>query len=107
MSRIIAVLIVIACIVLAVSNPGEEAHKKVVYNKLSGTVGMKGFLGEIAGDLMGNLDMVPLTYNNYFLFSTMRFRDDVVSVGFLKQVRATNWEAKAKDSEPFGVSIGN
>lgn len=51
-----------------------------------GGAGAEGLLGEIAGDVLGNLDVLPLKYNNYFLFSTMTFRDDVVSVGLLTKV---------------------
>ena len=105
MTRIVAVLIVVACTVLAVTNPGEEAHKDVVYNKLSGKVGMKGFLGEVAGNVLGNLNVIPLRYNNYFLFSTMTFRGDVVSVGFLKQVRATDWEGAAEAVNVFDSKV--
>jgi len=92
MSRMGLLLVVIACIALAVTNPGEKAHKKVVYDKVANKVGMEGFLGEIAGKALGDLDVVPLTYNNYLLFSTMAFRDDTVSIGCLTRVWETNWE---------------
>ena len=97
MARIICLLIVIACIMLAVTNPGESAHKEIVYNRLSNEVGMQGLLGEFAGGVLGNLDMLPMKYNNYFLFSTMTFRDELVSIGCFRCVKATDWDAAAED----------
>ena len=95
--KITSFLIIVACIALAVTNPGEEAHKHAVYNKLSSEVGVQGFLGEIAGGAMESLDPLPLKYNNYVLFSTMTFTDDLVSVGLFRYVQTTNWDASADD----------
>jgi hypothetical protein len=94
MSKIIAALIVVVCVALAFTNPGEKAHKDVVYQKLSGEAGMSGFLGEVAGDVMGNANLLQLRYKNYFFFSTMTFREDVVSFGLLNYVQTTDWDAK-------------
>ena len=41
MSKIMAALVVVACAALAFTNPGENAHKDVVYQKLSGEAGMR------------------------------------------------------------------
>ena len=90
--RIGLLLVIVACIALGVTNPGEDAHKRVVYDQVVDKVGMEGVLGEIAGEALGNLDVVPLRYNNYLLFSTTAFRDDTVSVGLLTRVWATNWQ---------------
>jgi len=90
--RVGLLLVVIACIALGVTNPGEDAHKRLVYDRLANKVGMEGVLGEIAGEALGNLDVVPLRYNNYVLFSTTAFRDDTVSVGLLTRVWATGRE---------------
>jgi hypothetical protein len=97
MAKIICLLIVIACIMLAVTNPGETAHKEIVYNRLSNEVGMQGLIGEFAGGMLGNLNMLPMKYNNYFLFSTMTFRDELVSIGCFRYVRATDWDASAEN----------
>jgi hypothetical protein len=89
MFRVGLLLIIIVCIFLAVTNPGAEAHKQVLVEKLSAQAGMSGFLGELAGDLLGDVDVTPLRYNNYVLFSTMTFRDDTVSLGLLTKVWPT------------------
>jgi len=88
MFRIGLLLIVVACIALAVTNPGEEAHKEVVYQAMSRHIGAEGFLGDLAGDALGSLDVVPLTYHNYLLFSTVTYRQDTLSVGALTKVWA-------------------
>jgi hypothetical protein len=94
MKKLIGLLIVIGCVALLFTNPGEEAHKDVVYKKLSSEAGVGGFLGDVAGSLMENVDVVPFEYKDYFLFSTMTFRDDIVSVGLLNYVQTTDWDAK-------------
>ena len=104
MVRILSVLIVVACIVLAITNPGEEAHKKAVYDKVPGEVGVPGFLGEVAGNVLENLDVVPLKYNNYFLFSTVTFREEIVSVGLLQHVHATDWSDSEEKTKLLEVS---
>ncbi len=96
MYRIGLLLIVVACIALGATNPGEESHKRVVYNKVPKEAGMEGFLAGVTSDLLGNLDVVPLKYNNYILFSTVTFRDDIVSIGLLTEVWATDWSGREK-----------
>jgi hypothetical protein len=88
MFRFGLLLIVVACIALAVTNPGAEDHKEVVYQTLSQKMGAEGFLGEMAGSALGSLDVVPLQYHNYLLFSTVTYRDDTLSVGALTNVWA-------------------
>jgi len=85
-------LIIIACIALAVTNPNEESHKEVIYEKVSNKAGMEGFLGKAAGALLGEVDAAPLKYNNYFLFSTTTFGDDTLSVGAMTKV----WPKKSE-----------
>ena len=97
MARVVSVLIVIACIVLAFTNPGEQVHKRAVYDKLPNELGMNGFLGAIAGSMMGDFDVMPLSYHNYLLFSTMTFEDDILSVGILGYVGTTDWDSKKSD----------
>ena len=92
MFRLGLLLIVVACIALAVTNPGEDAHKKLVGKTLSNKAGMEGFWGDMAGDVLGHFDVVPVEYNNYILFSTTTFRDDTTSVGLLTSVWSTDWK---------------
>jgi hypothetical protein len=96
MKKLLGLLIVIGCVALVFTNPGEQAHKDVVYKKLSGEAGMSGFLGDIAGNVMENFDFVPFEYKNYLFFSTMTFRGDIVSVGIFNHVQTTDWDAKRK-----------
>ena len=92
MAKLGVLLVIVGCVVLAFTNPGAEAHKTAVYGKLSDQVGMTGLGGDLVGNALGNLDVIPLKYNNYLLFSTMTFRDDIASVGLFNYVRATKKE---------------
>ena len=92
MFRMGLLLVIIACIALAITNPGEETHRKAVYNQVSSKAGMEGFAGKAAGALLSDLGVVPLKYNNYIMFSTMTFGEDTLSVGLLTKVWPTNWD---------------
>ncbi len=89
MFRLGLLLILAACIVLAVTNPGMDDHKQVVYRNLPSHAGAEGFVAELAGRMLGTLDPLPIRYHNYYLFSTTTFRDDTTSVGLLTRVWAT------------------
>ena len=43
-------------------------------------------LGKIAVDLLGKTDVLPLTYNNYFVYSTTMLNGEVKSVGAFSKV---------------------
>ena len=90
MFRLGLLLIIVACIVMAVTNPGVEDHKKVVYGNLPNQAGAEGMVAEIAGRVLGNLHPLPITYHNYYLFSTTTFRNDTASVGLLTRVWPTD-----------------
>jgi len=92
MFRIAPILLLAAGISLAVTNPGVDAHKEAVYNRISNNAGLGGTLGEIAGGMLSNLDALPLEYHNYLLFSTTTYRDEPLSVGFFNHIRLTDWE---------------
>jgi len=92
MFRIGTLLLVAVAIGAASTNPGEEDHKKVVCDKMSAGAGMEGLMGKVAGSLIGDLDLVPIKYHNYGVFSTTTVRDKTTSVGFLRIVRATDWD---------------
>ena len=77
---------------LATTNPGEEAHKTVIYDMVSNKAGAEGLVGKAAGSVLSDLDVVPFKYKNYILFSTVTFGGDAVSVGFLTKVWPTNWD---------------
>ncbi|MDZ7619072.1 MAG: hypothetical protein U1E05_18850 [Patescibacteria group bacterium] len=90
MFRMGLLLIIVGCIVAAVTNPNLDDHKKVVYQNLPNQAGAEGLVAEIAGRVLGNVDPLPLSYHSYFLFSTTKFRDETMSVGLLTRV----WPAK-------------
>ncbi len=94
MFRVGILLILAGAIALAFTNPGKAAHEKVVCDKMPNHAGMDGLMGRIAGSVLGELDVVPLEYHNYVLFSTTTLKDKTVSIGFLQSVRATNWESE-------------
>jgi len=43
-------------------------------------------LGKIAVDLLGKTDVLPLTYNNYYVCSTTTINGEVKSVGVFSKV---------------------
>lgn len=90
MIRLIVLALVILLVVLAVTNPGQEAHKKVVYESIAASKTNSEVLGKIAADVLGNADVVPMTYNNYYLLSTTTVQGQTASVGVCSRV----WKMK-------------
>ncbi len=88
-------LVVVALVVvMALTNPSEDAHKQAVYNALgqvvSQQVDSQGALGALAGKVAttvaSRLDLPVFEYHNYVLFSTTSIQGRTVSVGVLGQV---------------------
>ena len=52
------------------TNPNQDAHKKVVYESVAASKTHSEALGKIAADMLGNADVLPMTYNNYYVMST-------------------------------------
>jgi hypothetical protein len=71
---------------LALTNPNVEAHRAAVYSSVAEQTTDSPVLGKIAADVLGNADVVPLTYNNYYLFSTTTLNGKTESVGALSRV---------------------
>jgi len=90
MFRLGLLLIIALGIVAAVTNPGIDDHKRIVYRSLPGQIGAQGLMAEISGEMLGSLDLIPLTYHNYVLFSTTSFRENTMSVGLLTRVWPTD-----------------
>ena len=86
MFRLGLLLTAAGCVFLTVTNPPKEDHKKAVYRALSQDLGAEGVLGEMAGEALGSLDVLPLDYHNYVIFSTVSLREDTVSVGLATNV---------------------
>jgi hypothetical protein len=79
-------VIVILFVVLAVTNPNEASHKQMVVNSAAAKATNSELLGRVAGDMLGNADVVPTTYNNYYLFSTTTFNGKTSSFGVCSRV---------------------
>jgi hypothetical protein len=86
MFRIAMLLVIVAAAVLLVTNPGQEAHKQVVFAALAGQATQSEFLGKVAVDLLEKVDVVPLSYNNYYVCSTTTINGELKSVGALSKV---------------------
>jgi hypothetical protein len=90
MTRFINLLLIIACIVLAVTNPSQDLHRKAVYESVVAANTKHEVLGKIAAGVRGEKDSVLLQYNNYWIFSTTTLDGNTVSVGALSHVWKTN-----------------
>ena len=82
--------LVICLAALAITNPGQEAHKKVVYESIAASKTHSETLGKIAADMLGNTDLLPMTYNNYYVLSTTTVQGQTASVGMFSRV----WKTK-------------
>jgi hypothetical protein len=81
----IAAIVVLAA-VLGITNPSQNAHRTAVYTSVATEKTKSDVLGKIAVDLLGNREVLPLTYNNYFLFSTTTLNGKTASVGLFSRV---------------------
>lgn len=86
MFRLGFVALIVAGAVFFFTNPGHDAHKQVVYTATATQATNSEVLGKIAVDLLGKTDVVPLTYNNYFVCSTTTLNGEVKSVGAFSKV---------------------
>lgn len=86
MTGLIGVGLVILLVAMAVTNPGQDAHKKVVYESIAASKTNSEFLGKIAADMLGNANVFPVTYNNYYLLSTTTVEGKTASVGMFSKV---------------------
>jgi hypothetical protein len=90
MKKLCIIVLIVICAVLAITNPGLDSHKKVVYTSVATDFTENETLGKVAVDLLGNADFLPLTYNNYYLFSTTTLNDQTASIGICSKV----WKMK-------------
>ena len=82
--------LIILLAVLAITNPGQDAHKKAVYESIAASKTQSGFLGKIAADILGASDVLPMTYNNYYVLSTTTVQGQTASIGMFSHV----WKMK-------------
>ena len=88
MLRLVNLALIVAFVVLAVTNPGQDLHRRAVYE--SAAEAESPVLEKIATQFRGDADVVPLTYNNYYLFSTTTVNGATASVGAISHV----WKMK-------------
>jgi hypothetical protein len=86
MIRLVLVVLVILCIVLAITNPGQDAHKKAFYASVGTEQAKSEVLGNIAAEVLGDVDLIPLKYNNYIVFSTTTLNGKMTSFGLFSHV---------------------
>jgi hypothetical protein len=82
MKALIAVVVAAAvAILLAVSNPGPEAHKQAIRDAVFKDQPLASALG------LGVLSSELATYDSYLFWSTMKLQEQRVTVGALGRVR--------------------
>ncbi len=86
MFRLGFLLLIVVGAVLFFTNPNHEAHKQVIYTATATQATNSETLGKIAVDLLGKTDVLPLTYNNYFVYSTTTLNGEVRSIGAFSKV---------------------
>lgn len=93
--KTIAVLLVISLSigVLAITNPSEADHKRVVYQALHETAAEQGALSQVLSQLsvttVEEFDLAGFQYNSHLVYSTLSFQGVVLSYGVLGQVLLT------------------
>lgn len=86
MIRLGILAVVVICAVLAVTNPNHQTHKDIVYASAAAKATQSELLIKIAADVLGAVDVIPLTYHNYFLFSTTTLNGERASIGLFSHV---------------------
>ena len=86
MFRIGFLILIVACAVLFFTNPSHDAHKQMIYTTAATHAMQSEALGKIAVDLLGKTEVVPLTYNNYYVCSTTSINGEINSVGVFSHV---------------------
>lgn len=79
------IIVVLAVAVLYLSNPAETQHLQALNAKATKES------GEIVGAIRSIAQAVSpeVTYHNYYVFSVMKRRDQVISIGALRFVLPT------------------
>ena len=86
MFRLLILALIVAAAVLFFTNPGQEAHRQAVYTAAAAEATQSEVLGKIAVDLLGKTEVVPLTYNNYYVCSTTTLNGETKSVGAFSRI---------------------
>ena len=83
---IVFILVIVA---LAATNPSEQTHRAKIVQAVHQSAVRDGFWGAVmavTGGTDAAVDMIPLEYHNYLIFSTVSCKNDRVSIGFLGNV---------------------
>lgn len=87
---IVAILAVIA---LAVTNPSEQSHRAKISEAIRNAIASEGFWGTVmvaVGTTDAAVQVMPVEYHNYLIFSTVTCDGRRMSVGFLGNVVLTH-----------------
>ena len=77
---------IVVCAVLVFTNPSQDAHKRTVLTSTATEAANSKVLGKLARALLENVDVVPLQYHNYYLFSTTSLNGKTESIGIFSHV---------------------
>ncbi|MEI8375483.1 MAG: hypothetical protein WCJ35_21900 [Planctomycetota bacterium] len=80
------ILGIIVVIVLALTNPAEEKHKQVVFDRLSEHAAKEGVWSMLALAAGKDLVLAQFQYHNYLLASTTTYDDKRLTIGVLGNV---------------------
>jgi hypothetical protein len=86
MIRLVIFALIVLSVVLALTNPSQESHKNAVYAATATRATQSEKLGKIAAEMLGGIDVLPLTYNNHFLYSTTTLNGETASLGLCARV---------------------
>jgi hypothetical protein len=78
--------LIVVCAVLLFTNPSQDAHKKTVYASIATEATASEFLGKLTTGILTDVDVIPLQYNNYYLFSTTSLNGKTESIGIFSHV---------------------
>jgi len=105
MFRLGFLLLIVIGVLLAITNPGKQQHQQAVGQKLAQQSGLGETFGAAAGDMLAKADLLPLTYQNYFLFSKTTMHGRTMSIGLLTKAWPTGEVRAAAPGElPFDPS---
>ena len=80
------ILGITVAIVLALTNPSEEKHKEIVFDRVSQHALKEGFWATLGVAMGKDLVLAQFQYHNYLLFSTLTFKDERATIGVLGNV---------------------
>ncbi len=93
----LVLLIIGVVVVFAITNPQKDAHTNKLFSTIGEVAGQKfagdtgGLLGKVFGQSVGiisdMLDISMFEYHNYIVFSTTSYKGQVITVGYLTNIK--------------------